>query len=126
MVQVLYDIKVCLVDSMVLKSMEDWLQLNAVKSFLLVHICKAQLDAVHVQFFFELVDSMEMVNHWEAWYEASLLSRLVGVEGQQYQLQEDVWKHVNDGQQTDWPVVLYVWHVALLVQQDHHYILPCF
>ena len=33
---------------------------------------------------------------------------------------------VNDGEQIDWPVVLYVLHVALLVQQDHHCVLPCF
>ena len=63
MVQVLYDIKVCLVDSMVLESMEDWLELYAVESLLIVHECKAQWDAVLICFFFELVDNMEMVNH---------------------------------------------------------------
>ena len=32
----------------------------------------------------------------------------------------------NDGDQTDWPVAPYVRRVVLLVQQDHHCILPCF
>ena len=63
MVQVLYDIKVSLVNSMVLKSMEDWLKLDAVKSFPIVHKCKAQWDVVLMCFFLELVDNMEMVNH---------------------------------------------------------------
>ena len=62
MVQVLYYIKVSLVNSMVLESMEDWLKLNAIKSFLIVHIWKAQVDAVLMHFFLELVDNMEMVN----------------------------------------------------------------
>ena len=35
MVQVLNDIEVCLVNSMVLENMEDWLKLNAVESFLI-------------------------------------------------------------------------------------------
>ena len=71
-------------------------------------------------FFLELVDDMEMVSHWEAWSEASLFLRLVEVWwSQQYLLQEDVWKQfVNDGEQTDFPAVLYVWHVALLMQQN--------
>ena len=50
MVQVLYDIEVNLVDSMVLESMEDWLELDAVKSFLIVHKCKTQWDVVLMWF----------------------------------------------------------------------------
>ena len=62
-VQVLYDIEVSFVDSMVLKSMEDWLKLNAVKSFLIVHECKAEWDAVLLCFLLDLVDNMEIVSH---------------------------------------------------------------
>ena len=64
MVQVLYDIEISLVDFMVLESMEDWLELvDAVKSFLIVHKCKAQWNAVLMHFSLELVDDMEMVSH---------------------------------------------------------------
>ena len=62
-VQVLYDIKVCLVNFMVLDSMEDWLELEAVKGSLIVHECKAQWDSVLMCSFLELIDNMEMVNH---------------------------------------------------------------
>ena len=62
MVQVLYYIEVSLVNSMVLETVEDWLKLNAIKSFLTVHKCKAQWDVILMCFFLELVDNMEMVN----------------------------------------------------------------
>ena len=54
MLQVLYDIEVSLADSMVLKSMGYWFKLDAVESFLIVHECKAQWDAVLMHFFFEV------------------------------------------------------------------------
>ena len=62
MVQVLYYIMVSLVNSMVLESVEDWLKLDAIESFLIVHKCKAQWDVVLMCFYLELVDNMEMVN----------------------------------------------------------------
>ena len=63
MVQALYYIKVSLINSMVLESMEDWLKLHGVKSFLIVQLCKAQWDVILVCFFLEFIDNMEMVNH---------------------------------------------------------------
>ena len=57
-----YYIKVSPVNSMVLESMEDWLKLDAIERFLIVHKCKPQWDVVLMCFFLELVDNMEMVN----------------------------------------------------------------
>ena len=79
MVQALYYIKVSLVNLMAIESMQDWLNLNAIKSFLTVHKCKVQWDIVFMYFFLELVDNMEMFNCWEACSEVSLFSRLVEV-----------------------------------------------